>query len=303
MVYQTNKRFTDIKRCNYCSREGHFGRNCPEVKCRSCGSFGHRAKDCTRKLCYKCSEIGHISTECTKEMSRTCWTCGSRRSEAYISRLNKTIYYCANCKKGDTSIRLTKNLDTEVKEEEEEIPFWTQQDKIVAEMDPHDKKMITGELANYIFSSNFDIMDDILNILKDNAYENQGHEDFKNMCEVNRFLRYNFKGYWKRDHEHKKEMYRKIVTYIPGGIGVERLGFKHVRCETCKNFRGSRTWERKHYYTMDNNAGYTMIYDYRKDYAYFKLYTEEEKKNIEKIIAEDQDLIQFNQYNEKKCIC
>src|SRR5579859_6599412 len=160
MVYTTNKRFSDVRRCNYCSREGHYARYCPDIKCNSCGNFGHRAKNCTRKLCYKCSEIGHISTECTKEISRTCWTCGSRRNEAFITRLNKTIYYCANCKKGDTSIRVIKNSE-ERAEEEEEIPFWTQQDKIVAKMDPHNKKLIIGEKANHIFSNNFDVMNDI----------------------------------------------------------------------------------------------------------------------------------------------
>ena len=149
------------------------------------------------------------------------------------------IYYCANCKKGDTSIRVTKNSDTEIKKEEEEIPFWIQQDKIIAKIDLHDKKMITEKLANYIFSSNFDIMDNILNILKDNAYENQEYEDFKNICKVNKFLCYNFRNYWKRDHQHKQEICRKIVTYISGGIGAEKLGFKHMSCEICKNFRGS----------------------------------------------------------------
>ena len=56
--------------------------------------------------------------------------------------------------------------------------------------------------------------------------------------------------------------------------------------------------------TFDSDFTYWMC-DYRKDYAYFKMYTEEERKNIKRIIAEDQDMIQFNKENciKERCVC
>src|SRR5215813_13117219 len=99
MVYQAAKRFPNV-RCGVCSRRDHTTNQCQE-RCNSCKRTGHWSKDCPRKLCYNCGQIGHIVTNCPNNTSEYCWTCGNRRSEVFLARQNKTIYYCERCRKGD----------------------------------------------------------------------------------------------------------------------------------------------------------------------------------------------------------
>ena len=83
-----------------------------------------------------------------------------------------------------------------------------------------------------------------------------------------------------RDDAQRKMVYRGVLDYIPEGIMAEKLGLTEVRCETCKNFRGSRNWTKKHYWSKSNMWGDGMYCDYTKDSAYFKLYTKEEREAI-----------------------
>ena len=122
------------------------------------------------------------------------------------------------------------------------------------------------------------------------------------MCFVNKFLYQNFSGYWKRDNDAKLEHHKRVVNYIPGGDEAKKLGLTEVRCETCKNFRGSKNWEKKHYYLYGvENYENLNIYEYQKDTAWFKLYTKKEK---EKILEERlEEKVKREESNEIKCEC
>ena len=41
-----------------------------------------------------------------------------------------------------------------------------------------DRKLIRGRLTNRVFTTQFDVMDNILNILKGNLYDGEGHHSF-----------------------------------------------------------------------------------------------------------------------------
>ena len=120
------------------------------------------------------------------------------------------------------------------------------------EINPVDRKLIKGIMAQKIFSGHFDIVNDILNILKGNLMDSDGYQDFKNMCHVNQFIYYNFINYWKRDDVQRLQTHRNVVDYIPGGKIAEKLGLTEVMCMTCRNFRGSKNWIKKHYWSKSN---------------------------------------------------
>ena len=68
--------------------------------------------------------MGHIATECKSEMSRRCWRCGGERSEAYLAKEKKTIYYCLTCKKRTEDSRLQEIANAsclQVKERRKQI--------------------------------------------------------------------------------------------------------------------------------------------------------------------------------------
>lgn len=53
------------KTCRLCGREGHFSKNCPEVKCYGCGDYGHVASNCDQDLyCDYCFESSHLESRC-----------------------------------------------------------------------------------------------------------------------------------------------------------------------------------------------------------------------------------------------
>src|SRR6266496_306300 len=239
MAYQAYKRFTTVKRCYNCNQTGYYKKECPEIQCRSCRKYGYMSLECVNQRCYKCEGKGHNARDCSNEMSKTCWTCGSVRSEIYLASQGKTFYTCMKCRKIDNPEGA--NLP------EEDVEFWSSKQEVKDEINPIDRKLIRETMAQRIFSSHFDIVNDILNILKENLLDSEGHQDFKNMCRVNQFICNNFLQYWMRDDAQRKTVYRGVVDYIAGRIMAEKLGLTEVRCKTCKNFRGSRNWTKKHY--------------------------------------------------------
>ena len=180
-----------MKRCYYCNQPGHYKKECPEIKCRSCRKYGHMSLECTNKRCYKCEEKGHNAQDCPNEMSKTCWTCGSIRSEVYLAKQGRTFYTCMRCRRIDNpeGANIPK----------EDVEFWSNQQKVREEMNPIDKKLIKGTVAQKVFTTQFDIMNEILNIVKGNLMDSDGHQDFLNMRHVNRFIYHNFIHYWERD--------------------------------------------------------------------------------------------------------
>ena len=104
-------------------------------------------------------------------MSKTCWTCGSIRSEINLVLQGKTFYTYRKCCKIDNSEGA--NLP------EKDVEFWSNKQKVKDEINPVDRKLIRKTMAQKIFSSHFDIVNDILNILKGNLMDSNGHQDFK----------------------------------------------------------------------------------------------------------------------------
>ncbi len=279
MAYQTYKRFTTIKRCYNCNKSGHYKKECPEVQCRSCRKFGHMSLECTSKRCYKRKGKGYNARDCPNEMSKTCWTCGSIRSKIYLASQEKTFYTCMKCRRIDNP--------EEANLSKENVEFWSNQQEVKDEVNPVDKKLIRGTVAQKVFTNHFDIVNEILNILKGNLMDSDGHQDFKNMCQVNQFIYYNFIHYWKRDDVQRLLTHRNVVDYIPGGKIAEKLGLTEVICTTCRNFKGSKNWIKKHYWHKSNMWEDGMFCDYAKDSAYFRLYTKNEKEAMLKEVEEE----------------
>src|SRR6266542_5159284 len=210
MAYQTYKRFTIVKRCYHYNRSGHYKKEYPEIQCRNCRKFGHISLECESKRCYKCEGRGYKAHDCPNEMSKTYWICDSVRSETYLVSQGKTFYTCIKCCKIDNSEGA--NLP------EENVEFWSSKQEVKDEINLVDRKLIRGTKAQKIFSSHFDIVNNILNILKGNLMDSDGHQDFKNICQVNQFIYYNFIHYWIRDDAQRKMVYKEVVDYIPRGI-------------------------------------------------------------------------------------
>ncbi len=284
-----------MKRCYNCNQSGHYKKKCPEIKCRSCRKYGHMSLECTNKRCYKCEGKGHNAQDCPNEMSKTCWTCGSIRSEVYLARQGKTFYTCMKCRRIDNpeGANLPK----------EDVEFWTSQQEVNEEVDPVDKKLIKGSVAQKVFTNHFDIVNEILNIVKGNLMDSDGHQDFLNMCHVNRFIYHNFIHYWKRDDTQRLLTHKNVVDYIPGGKIAEKLGLTEVMCTTCRNFRGSKNWIKKHYWRKSNTWGDGMYCDYAKDSAYFRLYTRKEKEAMLKETEEEAQIKLERKRSFEKCIC
>src|SRR6266496_5873452 len=158
-------------------------------------------------------------------------------------------------------------------------------------------------MAQKIFSRHFDIVNDILNILKGNLMDSDGHQDFKNMYHVNQFIYYNFINYWKRDDVQRLQTHRNVVDYIPGGKIAEKLELTEVMCTTCRNFRGSKNWIKKHYWRKSNTWGDGMFCDYARDNAYFRLYTKKEKEAMLKETEEEAQIKLERKRSFEKCIC
>jgi hypothetical protein len=84
---------------------------------------------------------------------------------------------------------------------------------------------------------------------------------------------------WKREKLRIENYYKnKKENDVPSTYDTlaKNLGYTEIRCETCKNFRGSNNWNTKHYYSYAKENDYAPIMcDYRKDTAWFKRYTKE----------------------------
>ena len=220
-----------------------------------------------------------------------------KRDTVYLASQGKTFYICMKCRKIDNP--KGANLP------EEDVEFWSSKQEVKDEINLVDRKLIRGTKAQKIFSSHFDIVNDILNILKENLLDSEGHQDFKNMCRVNQFICNNFLQYWMRDDAQRKMVYREVVDYIPGEIMAEKLGLIEVRCETCKNFRESRNWTKKYYWSKSNTwgDGIHVYCDYTKDSEYFKLYTKQEREAILKKVEAEAQIKLDRKRSFEKCIC
>ena len=83
-------------------------------------------------------------------MSKTCWTCSSIRSEIYLALQGKTFYTCMKCRRIDNP--------EEANLSKENVEFWSNQQEVKDEINPVDRKLIKGTMAQKIFSGHFDIV-------------------------------------------------------------------------------------------------------------------------------------------------
>ena len=67
----------------------------------------------------------------------------------------------------------------------EDVEFWSNQQEVKEEINPVDRKLIKGTVAQKVFTNQFEIVNEILNIVKGNLMDSDGHQDFLNMCHVN----------------------------------------------------------------------------------------------------------------------
>lgn len=298
MDHQGIKRnFSSVERCGICRSKRHKYNQCRK-ECANCKRAGHPADECPEKRCYWCNGKGHIVKLCPKGPSIDCRNC---KMVANKDCNNGNNYYCYRCfknlegkrKRSITSPTFSvpqKNVklndltqEYESKKGKETTDWWQSTEEALTRRKPYNYKGIKGTKAREVFR-NFDIMDIILGIVKNSSIN--GLEDFLSAIMVNRFLYNNFKSYWIKDYESQKNCYSKLIptNYIPRDNKAKKFGFTEVRCETCTNFRGSKRWEQMHYYSYAQvNWTYPIMCDYKKDTAWFKLYTKEEKEEILKL--------------------
>ena len=104
----------DTKKCNYCKKNGHWVRDCPQntkdlsisIKtleqdmCYLCKEKGHVQNRCPRddqKICYICKHAGHFSHDCPKKnkkdvkKSNKCYNCGEAGHYKYRCPKNKLL--------------------------------------------------------------------------------------------------------------------------------------------------------------------------------------------------------------------
>src|SRR4051794_11980770 len=62
------------KSCSKCEKNGHWIKECPEIRCFNCNKMGHFKNDCKEKKqiqYFNCQEVGHKSPDCPKKDKRT----------------------------------------------------------------------------------------------------------------------------------------------------------------------------------------------------------------------------------------
>src|ERR1043165_10049662 len=239
--------------------------------CLNCKREGHGASKCPYSRCYWCYGKRHITKNCPYGPIRSCNNC---KKVGNINYHENEKYFCQNC-----------------------------YSKIIT-----NKKLIKGTKAQEVFTYQRDLIYKMFKMI----FREKGETYQERLKNCSRFMRVNHSIWeivietWKREKLRIENYYKnKKENDVPSTYDTlaKNLGYTEIRCETCKNFRGSNNWNMKHYYSYAKENDYAPImYDYRKDTAWFKRYTKEQRKEIEK---EDDKQKEKQEKNEikVKCLC
>ncbi len=257
-----------------------------EIKpfCQNCKQEGHVSSRCPYSRCYWCREKGHITKNCPDGPARKCNDC---YKIAYMRYYKERKYYCNICYSKVIAKQYTRNYQE--KEEKEE-----------------NKNVRKGIKAQEIFNQHHDIIYEIFQTIlqEKNRFLKYRLKDCSNFMLVNRNIYNSVYDCWNYKKENIKAYYEKHKENgLPGEDKLaEKLGYIEIRCETCKNFRGSHNWEKKHYYSYAAiNYDCPIQCDYDKDTAWFKRYTKQQREKIER--KDKQKENERKDLQQRKCLC
>ncbi|KAJ9624797.1 hypothetical protein H2203_004747 [Taxawa tesnikishii (nom. ined.)] len=91
--------------CRNCGKEGHFSRDCSELKqttgeCFNCGQVGHNKADCPNErverpltgTCRVCNQESHRAAECPEKPPTTCRACGQEGHHSSECTANRVVF-------------------------------------------------------------------------------------------------------------------------------------------------------------------------------------------------------------------
>lgn len=260
------------------------------VPCVVCKQRGHWHFQCRYNRCYWCNMVGHITKNCPQGPAVNCCNC---TKIANINYHDNEKYYCHNCYP-KLRIYYAKSTPNHDKNQE----------------NYEDNKKKTGSLAQIVLNQYHIIVQNIFWMLlreSDIIYE----ERLRN---CSRYIRVNWFIYgtiiyrWNEEKQMIIKYYEEVYSSnsIPTQQRLaEKLGFTEIRCEKCEYFRGTIKWENMHYYShTERRWGFPpIVCGYTKETAKFRIYTIEQRCEIDEIERERQKERQRKGKAKIKCLC